>query len=202
MTDQRPNPDIKLTAGLAKAGQTTTAATWDDLDSAYGTATQSGRSTMTPNPSQESGRIQQQGRRIRGTDLYLFKKEGDLRVLEHYGKICDGVDALLEDEIHSAGCDPFCSMGMRVEVVGTTEQEATLRLLVFCAREVKDTVLRFFETAPVTALLNPSRPNALKLDYIVIPVPHDEDLHISILKCAARILGQESKGYTAARQSC
>lgn len=146
-----------------------TPATTTDGDSAYASVTQPGTSNMKESPAERPNITRQHGRRVRGTELLMFKKEADKERLEHYENVRSGIDALLTEEIDAAGRDPSCSMVMRLLVMGKSEQEAILRLVIFCEPKVEKTVRNFFESPYIVALLNPSRFNSPRLQHLVIP---------------------------------
>jgi hypothetical protein len=146
-----------------------TPATATDGDSAYASLARSGTSIVTETPAESTNRTQQRGRRVRGTDLLVFKKEVDKKRLEHYDNVRSAIEELLTEKIDADGRDPYCSMVTRLLVMGKSEQEAILRLVIFCEPKVKKTVLNFFESPHIIALLHPSRFNFPRLGYLVIP---------------------------------
>jgi hypothetical protein len=206
-TPRAPYETIELVTGLRQAEQIAMATnsrsgppptSSTERDSAYGSIIRSSGTNATETPSGEPNQIQKSGRRVPGTDLFLFKMEGDKNTLRHCANVRSGVAALLRDAIEVAGHDPSCT-GTRLAAIGKSAEEATLRLVVFCAPELQDTILNFFKSVHVVALLNPRRLNAPKLEHLVIPeAPRIRSARFDIDVCCPNVPGDSLKTHCGA----
>lgn len=169
------------------------------VDSAYVSAASANDSPSTVYIRDERPEMPQTGRRIEGTDLFIFKKAVSQEALRRYRNVRLAIEDFITEEISANQYDRSCNMAIALRIVGKTEQDAILHLVVFCAPEVESRIKNLMNLPAVTMLLNYSRPNVTSLPYlIVLDPPRTTSAHLGIDVCCNNLFMKERRTFCGA----
>ncbi|KAF2112958.1 hypothetical protein BDV96DRAFT_579482 [Lophiotrema nucula] len=137
-------------------------------DSAYASST-----SFTESSDGQSVSVQT-GRPLLDTGLFIYKKEPNAALLQHYERVHEAIEGILIDEILAVDGDPDRSVSIRVEVAGRREHEASLHLIIFCAEYITKRFRTAFRSDHMKTILQPRRSDIPGLLYVIIPVDPEE----------------------------
>lgn len=167
------------------------------VDSAYVSTTSSNKLASVVDNDRRA--MPQGGKSIEGTDLFVFKKTVDKEALRRYKNVRFAIEDFIREEILATQHDRSCNMAIALRVIGTTEQEAILHLVIFCAPEVESRIRNLMTTPVITALLNHSRPNVPALPYIIVPhPPRTTSAYLDIDVCCNNTFAKEGRTFCGA----
>jgi hypothetical protein len=112
-------------------------------------------------------------RKISGTKYYIFENDVNEHAIKSYKKVL----LRIEDELTEAiPATDIKSMALKLRIIGEDDQDAALRLVIFCIEEVEERVRSVMKSSRAQTLLSSpiilnSRRNDLPdLDYRIIPI--------------------------------
>jgi hypothetical protein len=111
-----------------------------------------------------------EGREILSSGYYAFKKEIDKAARDRFQHVAPQIEYLLLDNIQTArskNASPG-SIAIKLKVIGRTEDEASLRLVVLCPSDDRSRIQRFFRTTLAKDLCEPADQSVPRLKYKVI----------------------------------
>jgi hypothetical protein len=111
-----------------------------------------------------------QGREILGSGYYDFKKEIDKAARDRFKDISPQIEYLLLDIIQSRRSKnaSLGSISIKLKVIGRTEADSSLRLVVLCPKDDRSRIQRFFRTTLAKDLCEPIDSSIPRLKHKVI----------------------------------
>lgn len=153
-------------------------------DSAYQSIEESSTSSVSTERQTTSTTPTTTPRPLKGTDLLSFKKQsahnGQFRWLKG---VQLALEACLQAEVYDSGYQPWHNMSLRPMVLGRSESDATVYVVVFCPSYLEDLLNRLLASEEVRHLLTIPH-TTTTLQHLVIPSPpHFTSQYLDIDVC-------------------
>ena len=157
-------------------------------DSAYQSMAESSQASTSSATHRSSGSettLHAVSQPIGGSSLRRFKKGPTYRnEFQHFKGIRLAIEARLQKEVITFGREPWHHLAVQAEVVGRSEEEAAVHVLVVCAPYLEDLLNGVLAKEEIQCLLTIPH-STTTLGYLVVPVPPTStSTHLGIDVCS------------------